>query len=339
MKFMNLKRFASTVMAGVLTLSLAVPAFAADTQPENSTVVTATYAEIPIAVEVPTTGTAQINPYGLPVTVTKSDEKTVDLVGQKITTQPLSIKNQGTTDLDVGATLAVTPKGEVTINTSKNTDKQIKVDLEVVGLDDTTLAIASTSTKLEDMLIDKFAAPATWTNAKTLAAPAATTVNTAPAAPAESDADDPLATLGAATVKGEIITYAKNSIALFRLTGDLSQSPKTIGANPTDNPWEAADGFTATIVFKFAPAVARYTVTKGTLTGNDDQGDISIDKTNAEAGATVTITVTPDNTNSNVAITVTDADGDTVTVTAGASNTYTFTMPAKNVTVDATFTA
>ena len=38
------------------------------TQPKNSTVVEGTYKEIPIAVEVPTTGTAQINPYGLPVT-------------------------------------------------------------------------------------------------------------------------------------------------------------------------------------------------------------------------------------------------------------------------------
>ena len=52
MKFMNTKRFASTVMAGVLTLSLAVPAFAASTQPKNSTVVEGTYKEIPIAVEI-----------------------------------------------------------------------------------------------------------------------------------------------------------------------------------------------------------------------------------------------------------------------------------------------
>ena len=43
MKFMNTKRFASTVMAGVLTLSLAAPAFAASTQPKNSTVVEGTY--------------------------------------------------------------------------------------------------------------------------------------------------------------------------------------------------------------------------------------------------------------------------------------------------------
>ncbi len=335
MKYMNTKRFASTVMAGVLTLSLAVPAFAADTQPKNSTVVEGTYQEIPISVEVPTTGTAQINPYGLPVTITKSDEKTVDLVGQKITTQPLNIKNLGTTALDVGATLAVLPEGGVSIDTAAGTDKQIKVELEVVGLNDETLAVSSTSTKLEDMLIDKFAAAATWENAKKLQAPTAAK-NATTVTPSESDDDDPLATLGAATVRGEIITFASDSIALFRLTGDLAQSPKN---GSTANPWEDADGFTATVVFKFVPAVARYTVTKGTLTGNDDGGDISIDKASAEEGATVTITVTNDATNGNVAVTVTDADSNPVTVTAGSGNTYTFTMPAKNVTVTAAFTS
>lgn len=338
MKFMNLKRFASTVMAGVLTLSLVVPVFAADTQPENSTIVNGTYSEIPVSVEVPTTGTAQLNPYGLPIAVTKSTDTTVDLVGQKITTMPLSIKNQGTSALDVGATLAVVPKGDVSIAATAGADtKAIKVDLEVAGLSDATLAIASTSTKLDDLLIDKFAAADTWTSAKTLAAPnAAKGAVAADVTPAASPDDDPLATLGAATVKGEIITYAQDSIALFRLSGDLSKAPKDSGA---DDPWVAADGFTATIVFKFVPAVARYTVTKGTLTGNDDGGDIAIDKTKAEAGETVTITVTPDSTNSNVAVTVKDAENNAVIVTPGASNKYTFTMPASNVTVTAAFTA
>ena len=65
MKFMNMKRFASTVMAGALTMSLAVPAFAADSQ----TVITATYAETALDVVVPANTNATINPYGLPVTM------------------------------------------------------------------------------------------------------------------------------------------------------------------------------------------------------------------------------------------------------------------------------
>lgn len=55
MKFMNKKRFGSTVMAGALALSLAAPAFAAN---NTSTTITGAYADIPIAVSVPTTGTA-----------------------------------------------------------------------------------------------------------------------------------------------------------------------------------------------------------------------------------------------------------------------------------------
>ena len=82
MKFMNKKRFASSVLAGTLALSLAAPALAANNTTTN---IAGSYADIPIAVVVPTTGTAQINPYGLPVSITKSNDSTVDLTGQKIT--------------------------------------------------------------------------------------------------------------------------------------------------------------------------------------------------------------------------------------------------------------
>ena len=61
MKFMNMKRFASTTMAGVMALSLAVPAMAVD----QSTVITATYAETTLDVTVPANTNATINPYGL----------------------------------------------------------------------------------------------------------------------------------------------------------------------------------------------------------------------------------------------------------------------------------
>ena len=253
MKFMNTKRFASTVMAGVLTLSLAVPAFAASTQPKNSTVVTGTYAEIPISVEVPTTGTAQINPYGLPVSVVKSTDATVDLVGQKITTRPLSVKNQGTVALEMGvSSFVVVPTGEVSIATSAGTEKEIKVDLQVAGLDDAALALSTDNERLGELLIDQFAADDTWDNAQSLAAPAAGVGDTAADITAATSGTTALATLGAATVKGDLVTYGNDSIALFRLTGDLAQEPEK--ADGTANPWKNTDGFSATIVFKFVPA-------------------------------------------------------------------------------------
>lgn len=336
MKFMNMKRFGSIAMAGALALSLTVPAFAgsATTQPANSTKITGGYEDIPVSVEVPTTGEAQLNPYGLPVTITKSDEKTVDLVGQKITTKPLSIKNQGTTALDVGASLAVVPKGEVSIAASADNDKAIKVDLEVVGLDDATLAVASTNTKLDDMLIEKFAAAATWAGASTLAAPAAAAGATTVTALSSPD-NAPLATLGAATLKGDIVNYSKNSIALFRLTGDLAQSPKTGTTNPVANPWETTDGFEATIVFKFVPAPTRSAVTIGDVTGGTNVS-IAADKTIAAAGETVTLTGTNVGSTETITYTVTGASGATVTVTPESNpDNATFVMPAEPVTVTA----
>ena len=259
MKFMNTKRFASTVMAGVLTLSLAVPAFAASTQDPNSTVIDGSYTEVPISVVVPESGTAQINPYGLPVTVTKSDDKTVSLVGQQITTAPLSIKNQGTVGLDVNATLAVVPKGDVVIKGAALTDgtdkgKEIDVNLEVVGLDDATLAVSSESEKLDDLLIDMFANEDNWDGAETLRAPAAAKGATTVATPAKSGS--PMAVLGAVTAKSEGFNYGANSIAMFRLAGELNEVPqKTVSGNDVDDPWAAADGFTATVVSSFKPHV------------------------------------------------------------------------------------
>lgn len=332
MKFMNTKRFASTVMAGVLTLSLAAPAFAASTQPKNSTVVEGTYKEIPISVEVPTTGEAQINPYGLPVTLTKSDGKTVNLVGQKITTQPLSIKNQGTTKLDVNASVTVAEKGDVTIGATAGTDKTIKVSLEVAPMNDETLAVASDSEKLADLLIDKFADAASWENAAEVEVTAADTA---------ADSADTLAVLGAVTPKAEGFNYGKNSIALFRLTGDLAAEP--VDGSSVADPWTSDDGFTATVVFKFTPhadVAASVTLDKttlsldsttnsnGTITATFDAGESGLTVTGyawtssaptvaSVAGTTVTGAVTyVTSGTANITCTATLSDGSTVTSSA-----------------------
>lgn len=315
MKFMNTKRFASTVMAGVLTLSLAVPAFAASTQPKNSTVVEGTYKEIPIAVEVPTTGTAQINPYGLPVTITKSDDKTVSLVGQKITTQPLSIKNQGTTKLDVNASVTVATKGGVSIGTTAGTDKTIAVSLEVAPMSDDTLAVASDSEKLADLLIDKFADAASWKNAAKVNVTAADTA---------ADSANTLAVLGAVTPKAEGFNYSKNSIALFRLTGDLAAEP--VDGSSAADPWKETDGFTATVVFKFTPhadVAASVTLDKTTLSldsTTNSNGTITATFDAGESGLTVTGYAWTSSAPTVASVAGTTVTGAVTYVTAGTAN-------------------
>ena len=59
------KRILSGAMAGVLALSMAVPAFAEDPAPTNTTTVfTGAYQEADIAVTVPGAVEAFLNPYG-----------------------------------------------------------------------------------------------------------------------------------------------------------------------------------------------------------------------------------------------------------------------------------
>lgn len=340
MKFMNMKRFGAVVMAGALAVSMMAPAFAAS---NNTTTIEGGYEEMPIAVVVPTTGTAQINPYGLPVTLTKTDTTKVQITGQKITTQPLSLRNQGTVGMDVNASLKVLPKGDASIRgaalTASETGKEIDVSLEVAGLDNAKYAVSTIDPTLEDALIDAFADPATWTGAGSLRAPAAASPS-ATVTPAKSGAA--LAVLGAATEAGGLVTYGNDSIAMFRLTGELNQEPND-GASPAvDTPWTEEDGFTATIVFKFTPTVPSAgdaTVTlspltlgaDGNVTATFNAGSTSLTVTswswnsNNPSVATVTssgttgavdVVSTTSNDTCNISVTATLSNGATLAATA-----------------------
>ena len=340
MKFMNKKRFGSTVMAGALALSLAAPAFAAN---NTSTTITGAYTDIPIAVSVPTTGTAQINPYGLPVTITKSNDTTVDLVGQQITTKPLSVKNQGTVSLDMGvSSFLVTPTGDISIAAAKNAEKEIAVNLEVAGLDDTTLAVSSDSENLDNLIIDAFADEDSWANADTLAAPAFAKGGTAPN-PANKNN---MAVLGAVTPKSEGFTYGRKSIALFRLTGKLAEEPVNAGAA---DPWKETDGFSAAIVFKFTPhadvaasvALDNSSLTasiaagnSGSLTATFNPGDTDLTVTSWAWTSDTPATAVATGSTANGALTYVAAGSAIITVTATLSDNSTVTATC-NLTVTA----
>jgi len=339
MKFINKKRFGSTVMAGALALSLAAPAFAAN---NTSTTITGAYTDIPIAVSVPTTGTAQINPYGLPVTITKSNDTTVDLVNQQITTKPLSVKNQGTVSLDMGvSSFLVTPTGDISIAAAKDVTKTIAVNLEVAGRDDTPLAVSSDSENLDNLIIDAFADEDSWAEAESLAAPAFAKGATASTiTPAKQD---DMAVLGAVTPKSEGFTYGKTSIALFRLTGDLAEEPANAGAA---DPWKETDGFSAAIVFKFTPhALVDAAVTldqpslnlaasananlKATFAANDTEltvtswawatSDATVANTNTSNTTDTALVANTGTGNATITVTATLSDGTTRTATCSVT--------------------
>lgn len=261
---MKNKKIVSLALAGTLALSLVAPAFAANDTPNTSTTITGAYQDIVIDVTVPETGTVVINPYGLPVEYTKSDDTVKKITGQQITTAPMAIMNNTDLDLDVSVTVTGTAQGSLKFSATTNVDSTTAANNAFVYLQAQPLTIADGTTitsknddaeTLSDAVIDGAVA---WTvaeyNADTdvvvgttkVAKDGFVTLKAAAVTPA-ADADTPAYS-----------TYKTGSIALIRLAGDLSPVVKT--------PWKESsgsgdtavvgDGFTVKVAYTFAPATA-----------------------------------------------------------------------------------
>lgn len=349
MKFMNMKRFGAAVMGGVMALSMATPAFAS-----ANVEITGSYEEMEIAVVVTDSGEAQINPYGLPVELTKSDRTApkATISNEQITCPVMAIRNQSTTPLNVGvSSFVVMPKGELAIGTSKDTNKTAAVKLQVAELNESSLNVLTTA-KIDDILIDKFASSATWTGLTSdheLAAPTvAAGVTTLPSGtnPAKTTTT-PIAVVRGAAPSADAadagkLKYDAKGIALFRLKGDLASDP--VDSSSNDNPWEAADGFTAKIVFTFKPA----TPNGATMTAELDSGSakatftagtpaLTVEKYTWTSSDTTVATVVADtgttNTSAITAGSAASGSKSTITCTATLSNgsklvaTFEYTKP------------
>lgn len=256
MKFMNMKRFASTAMAGALALSLAVPAFAAGGQ----TVIAGTYEAIDLSVTVPATGKAIINPYGLPYKLNADNS----VSGQQITTAaPLLIQNKSAVALVVTANLKGEASTGVTLedNTASTdytieTDKKLRVEFQAFEAD----GVDTNNATDMDVLIPKFIA-----------------------------LED-----GDAALKGDVTTTAGDATgnlvlregkdgelqnggaAFIRLSGEVAKKAE----------WATTDTFTATVAFTFEPGA--YSKSAGEI----DAG--SVDLANfAAANSPATLSLTP----------------------------------------------
>lgn len=258
MKFMNMKRFGSIVMAGALALSLTAPAFATST-PANSTAITGTYTPITLRVTVPTTGAAIINPYGLPYSLGEST-----ISGQQIvTTAPLVIQNRSAVALAVTANLSATPSTGVTLEAgTASTDytteatKKLHVVFEAFTADELTALNVTDNDTLRPMFAALDSADAVLTG---------DVLSTA------ADATGTLVLRESAD--GEV---QSGGAAMFRLTGEAAKKAT----------WEATDKFDAVIAFTFEPG--QYTKSAGTLAlartigvGNSDNTTADIQFTSA----------------------------------------------------------
>lgn len=239
MKFMNLKRFASTTLAGVMALSLAVPAFAAGA----NTTITGTVAEITLNVTVPDTGDAVINPYGLPYKMGESN-----VVGQQIvTTAPLLIQNKSTAALKVTADVTGTQGTGVTLdgaNASTNYDTAATKNLQVKFQAFEAAGVDANTAGDKDALITKFIAlkdsDASLEAVVTTAATPATDVNSKGDLVLREAKDGELQSGGA---------------AFFRLSGKVAKKAA----------WATSDTFSAKIAFTFEPST--YIKSAGTIAG------------------------------------------------------------------------
>lgn len=270
MKSMNLKRFASTVMAAVLALALAVPAFAT-----NATNITGTYRAITLAVTVPTTGSAIINPYGLPYELGEG----VSISGQQITTgAPLLIQNKSAVPLSVSASATGTVKGDFVFSATDPTTAGtggaslttkaalVKVQLfPAAGIDESKATDTAALNQAFKALPDDSADPAKDIVVGTTAA----------------EATDIL-TLAAGNASGELVD---GGAAFFRLSGTVVKKPAT--------PWAAADGFTVKIAFTFEPTVEE--AEAGTLAATKADGTAltTANTIGATTDTTAKITLTP----------------------------------------------
>ena len=323
MKFMNMKRFGSIAMAGALALSLAVPAFAS-----NSTNITGTYRAITLAVTVPTTGQAIINPYGLPYELSEGGPS---ISGQQITTgAPLLIANRSAVSLSVSATALGQEKGTFKFNAADPntanpvvTTKAGFVKMQMFAADGVTEANADDA----DALNTKFAALG-------------------------ADSDDPSKDLvvgTASSTMADIITLKKanadgelqdGGAAFFRLSGTVVKTPKA--ANGTDDdPWTSTDGFAVKLAFTFEPTEDP-TVCAGTIALNDSTLDATFTSSTTAtltlgSGVPTDLTWTwtsSDTTQATVAVTGSDSKVATVTrVAAGSGVTVTATATGTDGTV------
>lgn len=259
MKFMNMKRFASTVMAGALTMSLAVPAFAADSQ----TVITATYAETALDVVVPANTNATINPYGLPVTM---EDGLTTISGQPITIPtPLTVQNQSSVALKMNAKITTTVETGMTLEATKGsydaeTDKKLYVEFQAfeTAFDGTTVLDPTKTGPAWAGLEDGDAA---------LSAPLKTT------AAVDTAADG---TGSIVLREGKDSLAQAGGVAFVRLSGAVAKKAT----------WAATDKLVATITYSFEPAV--YTKSAGTIAGAGGDTTASAD------GGTLSVTLTPD---------------------------------------------
>lgn len=345
---MKSKKFLSVVMAGALSLSLAAPAFAADTN--TKTDITATYTPPTISVVVPQTASAFINPLGLDIKVDPTNGPT--LSGRQIISAPMTLKNQSASDLQVGATVSVTVNDGsdlrfVSTSTGGVSAATKSVFAYVQAKQDKTLV--GNDTAVTDAVI-----ATAYGNWEASAYDATKDIVVNSALPASKDNLVILRAADMTGTNGAFKAYKAGSIALVRLAGDCTSTLTTgdgwvkTETNTVDgNQVTTGDGFKVNVAYTFKPAsITKYDVTVDTSAVTDanatNVATFTSSDAKAAAGDTVTLTLTAisgitkakvtvmDKAATPAAVTTDPADG---VVETANTDTVSFVMPEGGVTI------
>ena len=219
MKTLKLKRILSIALAGAMSMALATTAFAAG----DETVITATFEEPEIAVTVPATVAAFINPYGVDVNYDASDDAR---------------------NLSVSATVY----GAIVERTDKDTTKAMK--FATAPTDGSTVTTKNAYVTFQ-MKVDDGIKGTAGDIVDTLYNPLAE------AWAADDDADGEVIVKVGETAGADLVALKKADLsgtnpaavagggALIRLNGDCVTAPKIA--------WDEQDSFTVTVAYTFMP--------------------------------------------------------------------------------------
>ena len=213
-----MKKVLSLVLALMMVLAVAVPAFAAggSTDPYNKSLEITGTTQVPtITVTIPTSGTVTVNPYKMEVTV-GSDKKT-----EQIISATQYVKNESDVAIALDVTVSGKVEGEAVFATAPVTDR-------------ITTKSAFVYFEIKGATADDGTGDPTWATAY------------------DAKATDQIALAAKAVTKKDVIKLDAGdqtaTYAAFRLNGNV--------ADKSVKPWVAADKVGATIAFTIKPSVA-----------------------------------------------------------------------------------
>lgn len=266
---MKTKKILSAILSGVMTLSLAAPAFAS-----GNTEISVTYTAPEIAVTVPQTGSAIINPYGFDVYL-DADEQHAISGKQQVVTLPTIISNQSKMDLAVyaSATATIGAGSDLTFNTSPISTAATAVtakkaylalQMRATNLTGDSSSFITGEGESAEYDANVISAAEAWGDFNpagkypsillTKAGTPNKVVSTEDSATAVNDPvtgnNIPLVILaGKPDAQPDGTEVAEGGAALLRLTGEVTEEPKTA--------WAATDTITTTVAFTFKPVTNR----------------------------------------------------------------------------------